>query len=83
MKQMNWVNKFMLVTAFLALVVFVAQGAFAADFRSSLKGKLVKLETAHGAGGGFDTYCRLMAPYIEKHTGATVVVVNVPGAGGT
>ena len=35
-----------------------------------------------GAGGGYDAYGRMLAPHYEKETGATVVVVNQPGAGG-
>ena len=34
------------------------------------------------AGGGYDAFARLTAPYIEDELGATVVVENVPGAGG-
>lgn len=33
-------------------------------------------------GGGYDEYGRLLAPYIEKYTGARVDIVNLPGAGG-
>ena len=36
----------------------------------------------HGAGGGWDTWARMLAPQLKKHTGATVVVRNVPGASG-
>lgn len=50
-----------------------------ADF---YKGKTVHLIVPHGAGGGYDTYARLIAPYLEKYTGATIVVENVTGAGG-
>ncbi len=32
-------------------------------------------------GGGFDSYARMLAPFIEKYTGSTVVVKNVPGGG--
>jgi tripartite-type tricarboxylate transporter receptor subunit TctC len=34
------------------------------------------------AGGGYDTYSRLLEPYFERETGAEIVVVNKPGAGG-
>ncbi len=46
------------------------------------KGKIVNLIVPHGAGGGYDTYARLLAPYIEKYLGCTIVVDNVTGAGG-
>jgi tripartite-type tricarboxylate transporter receptor subunit TctC len=46
------------------------------------KGKTVNLIVPHGAGGGYDTYARLIAPLIEKQLGCTIVVVNDTGAGG-
>lgn len=30
-------------------------------------------------GGGYDTYARLITPYLEEETGATVLVRNMPG----
>lgn len=54
-------------------------GQPAEDF---LKGKTVTLIVPHGAGGGFDAYARLIAPYIEKYSGATLVIKNDKGAGG-
>ena len=35
-----------------------------------------------GVGGGYDVFSRLIAPYLAKTLGATVVVENQPGAGG-
>jgi tripartite-type tricarboxylate transporter receptor subunit TctC len=46
------------------------------------EGETVELIVPHGAGGGFDTYARASAPYLEEYLGATVVVKNVTGAGG-
>jgi len=48
----------------------------------NLAGQTVTLIVPHGAGGGYDTYARLIAPFLEKHTGATVVVENISGAAG-
>lgn len=48
----------------------------------NLSGEIVTLIVPHGAGGGYDTYARLIAPYIEKHTGASVVIDNISGAAG-
>lgn len=53
--------------------------AFSVD---NLAGQTVTLIVPHGAGGGYDTYARLIAPFLEKHTGATVVVENISGAAG-
>ena len=35
-----------------------------------------------GPGGGYDIFSRLIAPYLAKVLGTTVVVENQPGAGG-
>ncbi|MCL6594027.1 MAG: hypothetical protein K6T31_08635, partial [Alicyclobacillus sp.] len=45
-------------------------------------GKTVTLVVATGPGGGYDTYGRLLATYMQKYLpGSTVIVKNVPGAG--
>jgi tripartite-type tricarboxylate transporter receptor subunit TctC len=46
------------------------------------KGKTVRIIVGYGPGGGYDTYARMIAPYIAKALGTTVVVENQPGAGG-
>ena len=52
----------------------------AADF---YKGKTVVAIVFSSPGGGYDVWTRLMAPYLEKYTGAGKVIVrNMPGAGG-
>jgi tripartite-type tricarboxylate transporter receptor subunit TctC len=56
--------------------------ASAQDAASFYKGKTVRFIVSTGPGGGFDAYARMLAPHIEKATGATVVVQNMPGAGG-
>ena len=42
----------------------------------------MRLVVGYGPGGGYDTYARLIAPYIAHALGANVVVENQPGAGG-
>jgi len=45
-------------------------------------GKTITYIVATKPGGGYDTYGRLIAKYLEKHLpGARVIVKNVPGAG--
>lgn len=56
-----------------------AQGTDAAEF---YQGKVIKLLIGAGPGGGYDAYARLIAPHLERKTGATVVVENRPGGGG-
>lgn len=50
-----------------------------ADF---YKGKVVRFIVPFGPGGGYDTYCRLIAKTMEKYMNCTVIVINRPGAGG-
>ena len=46
------------------------------------KGKVLKWIIPYSPGGGYDEYVRLIAPFMEKNTGARVDVLNLPGAGG-
>jgi len=45
-------------------------------------GKTLRMIVGSGVGGGYDVFSRLIAPYLAKTLGATVIVENVPGAGG-
>lgn len=45
------------------------------------KGKTVRLVNGGAAGSGYDLYSRMLAPWIEKKLGATVIVESRPGAG--
>lgn len=43
----------------------------------------IEMIVAYSAGGGTDVAARTLAPFIEKYlNGATITVVNKPGAGG-
>ncbi len=47
------------------------------------KGKVIKFIVPYSVGGGFDSFARAIAPYLEKYLpGTTVVVQNVTGGGG-
>ena len=52
-----------------------------ADEAEFFKGKTVKMIVGFGPGGGYDAYARMLAPYLTKRLGATVVVENQPGSG--
>jgi tripartite-type tricarboxylate transporter receptor subunit TctC len=52
------------------------------DPHSYFHGKTITFMVPFSPGGGYDTYARLIAPYLERELGATVVVQNRPGAGG-
>jgi tripartite-type tricarboxylate transporter receptor subunit TctC len=67
------------MTCVLALAVSASATETAKAF---YQGKTVKFVVGYGPGGGYDTYARMLAPYLTKALGATVVVENQPGAGG-
>lgn len=52
-------------------------GASAADYPA----KPVKIVVPAAAGGGTDTFVRMMQPMLEKNLGGALVVINVPGGG--
>jgi tripartite-type tricarboxylate transporter receptor subunit TctC len=58
-----------------------AQTDPAAEF---FKGKTISILVGYEGGGGYDLYARLVAPYLSKHIPGqpTVIVQNMPGAGG-
>jgi len=74
---------------FLAIAFGAAIGAVGAnagahaqsDEAAFYKGKTIRLLVGFGPGGGYDTYARMIAPYIGERLGARVVVENMPGAG--
>ena len=70
----------LLTVAVAALFLVVTPGARAADF---YKGKTLTFVVGFSAGGGFDTYTRLIARHIAKHIPGdpNVVVENRTGAG--
>lgn len=45
-------------------------------------GRVIKWIIPYSPGGGYDEYGRMLAPYLEKHTGARVDILNLTGAGG-
>jgi tripartite-type tricarboxylate transporter receptor subunit TctC len=45
-------------------------------------GKTVRMIVGSGTGGGYDVFSRMIAPYLAKVLGTTVIVENQPGAGG-
>jgi tripartite-type tricarboxylate transporter receptor subunit TctC len=58
-----------------------AGSATAADYFS---GKTLKLTVGSNAGGGYDTYTRLLGRHLPRHVGGnpSVTVRNMPGGGG-
>lgn len=52
------------------------------DAASFYKGKKMSFIVPYDPGGGYDEYARMIAPFIEKYTGAKIEINNMPGAGG-
>lgn len=68
-------------TAIVAAALVPSVGAAAADFYA---GKTINLNVGFGAGGGYDTYGRVVGRGLGRHIpgNPTIVVQNMPGAGG-
>ncbi|MDA1325611.1 MAG: tripartite tricarboxylate transporter substrate-binding protein [Proteobacteria bacterium] len=64
-----------------AVALMLAPTPAAAD-DDYYKGKTIQFMVGFGVGGGYDAYSRMLAPHFAQRLGATVVVVNQPGAGG-
>ncbi|MGY9105617.1 MAG: hypothetical protein ACKVG0_03625 [Alphaproteobacteria bacterium] len=74
-------KRLLTITAGVLAVLTAPIQAFAAD-ASFYQGKTVSYVVATDAGGGYDTYGRMVARYMQKHLpGSRFVVRNVPGAG--
>jgi tripartite-type tricarboxylate transporter receptor subunit TctC len=53
-----------------------------ADPAEFFNNSVIKLVVGYAPGGGYDTLARLIAPWLARETGATVIVDNRPGGGG-
>ena len=53
-----------------------------AEDKAYYQGKTVRMLVGSGPGGGYDVFSRMIAPYLARVLGTTVVVENQPGAGG-
>ncbi|MGE3245467.1 MAG: Bug family tripartite tricarboxylate transporter substrate binding protein [Beijerinckiaceae bacterium] len=65
-----------------SLFALSAIGAQAETAQEFFKGKTIKILVPYGAGGGYDIYARMLAPYFGKYLAATVIVQNKVGASG-
>ena len=65
-----------------AIAVPLSSGRAQESEKAFYAGKTVRMIVGSGVGGGYDVFSRLIAPYLAKVLGTTVVVENVPGAGG-
>jgi len=80
MARKHWKTVLAAVIAPALLGVFSHAVAQVSDF---YKDKVINLIIAGSPSGGHTRYARLIAPYIEKHSGAKEVrISNMPGGGG-
>jgi tripartite-type tricarboxylate transporter receptor subunit TctC len=76
-------NDTILTLALLALIFCLAASSANAQTNCpDLAGKTIRWIVPYSAGGGYDTYSRLVAPYLGRQLGAQIRVDNVPGSGG-
>lgn len=65
------------------VAAFGLGGAASAQSASEFyDGNVIKWIVPYDPGGGYDEYSRMLAPYMEKYTGARIDIVNMPGSGG-
>jgi tripartite-type tricarboxylate transporter receptor subunit TctC len=69
--------------ALLALLLALPQAAQAQSVADFYRGKNLNLIVGYSAGGGYDTYSRILARHLGKHIpgNPSIVVQNMPGAG--
>lgn len=74
-------GKFNLFTIFLVITLLTV--SFASLGQNDYPNRPIKLIVPWSPGGGSDTLMRITAKHAEKYLGASVAVVNKPGASGT
>ena len=76
-------RKFMtLIGGAVAAAVSASPGQAQEAEKAFYAGKTVRMIVGSGVGGGYDVFSRLIAPHLARTLGTTVIVENVPGAGG-
>ena len=84
----NWKRKKIGIFPLILILIFVGFGGRKAVSQTKekaetfYKGKTLKFNVPWAPGGSGDIWARVLAPHLGKHTGAKVIVENVPGAGG-
>jgi len=64
----------------LAGILMLFSTLAAADMPLELKGQTITVVVPYGAGGGADTFSRMLAAKIKSNTGLNITVTNKPGA---
>jgi tripartite-type tricarboxylate transporter receptor subunit TctC len=73
-----------ILAALAGLGLGLSAAADAASHEPFYKGKTIRIVVGYAAGGGFDTYSRMIGRHLGKHVpgNPSVIVENMPGAGG-
>ena len=71
-----------LVSLAISWTACVSSGRAQEAEKAFYAGKTVRMIVGSGTGGGYDIFSRMIAPYLAKVLGTTVIVENQPGAGG-
>ena len=63
-------------------IIFIVCGILSSPAMAEYPSKPITLTVSYSAGGSTDVAARTMVPFLEKYLGETVIVKNLPGAGG-
>jgi tripartite-type tricarboxylate transporter receptor subunit TctC len=71
------------LTALAVSGVLVSAGGDVGHAQTFYEGKIVRINVGFAAGGGYDTYARLLSRHLGRHIpgNPTLIVDNMPGAG--
>ena len=72
--------RFWLLAAGAGLAAWAASPARAAG--ACVDARAIRWIVPNPPGGGYDTYSRLLAPFLEAELGVRIRIDNIPGAGG-
>jgi tripartite-type tricarboxylate transporter receptor subunit TctC len=79
---MSTMHRVVLLSLALCWVVAASSGQAQDAEKAFYAGKTVRMIVGSGTGGGYDVFSRIIAPYLARTLGTTVIVENQPGAGG-
>ena len=84
MKFISKIRATLTVTAVIATVAMVPQGAYAQSLEEVYKGNTITIMLGHPPGGSYDLYSQLAAEFMGKHIpgNPNIIVQHRPGGGG-
>lgn len=81
-KKKIWSFILSLSIIFVGISSRVAVAQTKGEVETFYKGATIKLIVPNAPGGSYDILARMVIPSFEKHTGAKIIVENMPGASG-